>query len=185
MSDNKSARMELERIYGKGCMIERAGIRYIPIEKRRKIKGYRKEQDQMTYHHINEKSKGGKATVENGAILKGYNHAWLHSLPEEQKEEVNQKLQDFKLHILEMTGNGEMIQSANIPLEFSQFELGDEEFITIPVYDTTPEQAKKLKEKKEKDRRKNMRETYSEKRERKYRKNYYEEQILEDEEEMR
>lgn len=167
-SKNKSTRLELERIYGKGCMIERAGIRYIPMEKRKKIKGYSKNQEKMTYHHIKEVKEGGKATVENGAVLKAYNHAWLHTLPEDQKQEVNRKLQDFKLHVLEMTGNGEMIQAHEVPLEFSRFELGDEEFITIEVYDTTPEQRKQLKKKKVKEERKHRGETYDEKRERRY-----------------
>ena len=182
MSSNKSARIELERIYGKGCMIERAGIRYIPVEKRRKIKGYSRDQEKLTYHHILERKDGGKATVENGAEVKAYNHAWLHSLPEDKKQEVNQKLQDFKLHILEMTGNGEMVQATEVPLEFSQFELGDEEFITIECYDTTLEQAQALraKRKHERDRYKHRGETYREKQERKHKKNFYEGQAFSD-----
>lgn len=35
MSDNKSVRKRLEKIYGRICMIEEAGIRYIPIKKKK------------------------------------------------------------------------------------------------------------------------------------------------------
>lgn len=54
---NKKARQELERIYGKGCMMEKAGIR--------KITGVKKQDRQITYHHLRPKRLGGQATVEN------------------------------------------------------------------------------------------------------------------------
>ena len=60
MSSNRSARMELERLFGKICMIEELGIRNIPKNKRRKIKVYTKYDDVLTYHHIHEKQFGGK-----------------------------------------------------------------------------------------------------------------------------
>ena len=37
MSFNKAIRQLIERKYGKICMMEEAGIRYIPVEERRKI----------------------------------------------------------------------------------------------------------------------------------------------------
>lgn len=58
---NKKARQELERIYGKGCMMEKAGIR--------KIKGIKKQDRQITYHHLRPKHLGGQATVENRSKL--------------------------------------------------------------------------------------------------------------------
>lgn len=131
MSDNKSVRKRLEKIYGRICMIEEAGIRYIPIEKRKTIRGYRREQDEITYHHIKEKHLGGKATVENGALIKRYNHDWLHSLPDEQKEAVNKELIHFKLKMLNTTEDG-IIETdiTDIPLEFNL-----DDCIIIPVYD--------------------------------------------------
>ena len=118
----------MEKKYGKKCMIEAAGIRFIPIEKRRKIKGYKKTQDELTYHHILEQSKGGKTTEENGAILKGYNHEWLHKLSEENKQLVNRRLQQYKLTIAPMTviSNGVKIQCNQVDIDFS-------ETIDIPV----------------------------------------------------
>lgn len=58
---NKKARQELEKIYGKGCMMEKAGIR--------KIKGIKKQDKQITYHHLRPKHLGGQATVENRGEL--------------------------------------------------------------------------------------------------------------------
>lgn len=103
MSSNSSARKRLERIFGKICFIEELGIRKIPIEERRKIKGYNKYEDKITYHHIKEKSKGGKATEENGALIKGYNHAWLHTLPEEDKQKINNAMIEFKAAFIQAT----------------------------------------------------------------------------------
>lgn len=54
---NKKARQALEKLYGKGCMMERAGIR--------KIVGVKKQDRQITYHHLRPKHLGGQATVEN------------------------------------------------------------------------------------------------------------------------
>lgn len=136
MSSNKSARQELERLFGKKCMIEELGIRYIPKKERRKIKGYTKYDECLTFHHIKEKHNGGKSTAENGALVRGYNHRWLHSLPDYQKEQINQALQQYKLTLLakrlEADESGQIREvTAEIPLEFDT-----KDFIEIPVFDT-------------------------------------------------
>lgn len=136
MSSNKSARQELERLFGKKCMIEELGIRYIPKKERRKIKGYTKYDECLTFHHIKEKHNGGKSTAENGALVRGYNHRWLHSLPDYQKEQINQALQQYKLTLLakrlEADESGQIREvTAEIPLEFDP-----KDFIEIPVFDT-------------------------------------------------
>ena len=142
MSDNKRARMKLERIYGKICMIEAAGIRCIPISERRKIKGYKKYDDMITFHHIREKCKGGDATPDNGALVKGYNHQWLHSLPEEEKQAVNKKLIEFKISALAFTEKG--IQPTSQPVTLT-LDVDSSDCITIPVYDVTKEDLAKRK----------------------------------------
>ena len=143
MSSNKSARQELERLFGKKCMIEELGIRYIPKKERRKIKGYTKYDECLTFHHIVERHNGGKATPENGALVRGYNHRWLHTLPDYQKEQINEALQQYKLALLakriEVDENGhtkEVIEE--IPLDFNP-----EDFITLPVFDTDKKPKKK------------------------------------------
>lgn len=144
MSSNKSARQKLERLYGKKCMIEKLGIRYIPKKERRKIKGYTKYDDCLTFHHIREKHNGGETTAENGALLKGYNHRWLHSLPDYQKEQINEVLQQYKLHVLAKRmeiDNGGSIQEIeeDIVLDFDPSE-----FIKLPAFDTD-KKPKKIK----------------------------------------
>lgn len=144
MSKNKSVRQELEKIYGPGCMVERAGIRYIPIEERKQIKGYKKSQEKITYHHIKEKSKGGPKTVQNGALVKGYNHTWIHQLDEVEREGINKKLQEFKLSIVQLR-NGKAINGKSIDLDFN---IGDN-CITIPVYSNSKKRDKRGSAKKD------------------------------------
>lgn len=143
MSSNKSARQELERLFGKKCMIEALGIRYIPKKERRRIKGYTKYDECLTFHHIKERHNGGKATPENGALIKGYNHRWLHTLPDYQKEQINEALQQYKLSILakrlEVDESGhtkEVVEE--IPLDFDP-----KDFIEIPAFDTEKKPKKK------------------------------------------
>ncbi len=98
MSSNKSVKEEMIRRYGAKCFIERlklrdtSGLRY-------KGKGQYKKMKMLTYHHIRMKSKGGKATIENGALLSAENHAWFHQQPKADQERMNQQFQDLKRDI--------------------------------------------------------------------------------------
>ena len=137
---NSTGRKLLEQRYGKGCFMERAGIRKItPTEEKKlkKIKGYKKLDRTRSYHHIKEKSKGGEVSIDNGANLAVYNHQWLHQQPPEVIEDINNKLQDFKASIdlarLEIGEEGlniEKVLSINFDIE---------DTISIPLYDNTPE----------------------------------------------
>lgn len=141
MSSNRHARQKLERIFGKICFIEELGIRNIPIEKRRKIKGYTKYDDVLTFHHIHEKAKGGTGDPENGALVRGYNHRWLHSLPEEQKEKVNNCMVEFKAAFIQHNGQ-EII--ANDAIKF-KLDFDPKDCIEIPVFPNTKEDELKRK----------------------------------------
>jgi hypothetical protein len=68
MSSNKNAKAKLIELYGEECFIEKLHLR---PDKNRKYtgKGQMKRMKQLTYHHIKEKSKGGKATVENRSVV--------------------------------------------------------------------------------------------------------------------
>lgn len=133
---NSTGRKLLEERYGKGCFMERAGIRKITKEQeqqmKRKIKGFKKLNRQITYHHIKEKSKGGEVSIENGANLAAYNHEWLHKQPPEVVREVNKKLQEFKESIdlmsLEVDDNGVKVEK----ISSLKFDMSD--CISIPVY---------------------------------------------------
>lgn len=111
MSDsNKSAKQELERIYGKGCMFKKAKIAQ-QIEALGTIKTYKRFltetrytgrkihllEKNLTYHHLKHKSEGGKATVQNGAVIGELPHRYIHSLSRQEEELVNNMLRRYKL----------------------------------------------------------------------------------------
>lgn len=50
----------------------------------------------LTYHHIKEKRNGGKATVENGALLSNENHIWFHEQSESMQGYMNAIFQEYK-----------------------------------------------------------------------------------------
>lgn len=98
MSSNKSIKEEMIRKYGAKCFIERLRLRDTKGEVY-KGKGQYKRMKMLTYHHIRMKSKGGKATIENGAILSAENHAWFHKQPKADQEKMNQQFQELKREI--------------------------------------------------------------------------------------
>lgn len=144
---NSTGRKLLEQKYGTGCFMERAGIRIITEEeesKHKKIKGYKKLDRKITYHHIKEKYLGGEVSIENGANLADYNHRWLHQQSLEVVNEIDRRLQEFKLSIdmatLEINEKGLNSQKlGSLDLESSN----EDDFIIIPVYDNTIEDNKK------------------------------------------
>lgn len=142
---NRRKKEELIKIFGPKCFIEELKIRS-PEEienERKKYTGKKqlKIMDELTYHHILEKSKGGPTTLENGAILRNINHQWFNRLSKERQREINQLFKDykknfpkFKIAVVEITTEG--IKQAQI-IEYKEEEP---EIVTIPVYDTTPEE---------------------------------------------
>ena len=157
-NSNRSAKKELERIYGKGCFFNRAkvaeqieamgGIKTFKVfvqEKRFKGKPI---SHQITYHHLKHKSEGGKATVENGANVEEVAHQYLHSLPRNQEEIINNMLREFKLNCIMMTGDGQVQEAQSISFNFG------EDVLVIPLYDNderhNPEVARQQAEEREK-----------------------------------
>lgn len=130
MSSNKKAKEELIRLYGAECFIEKLKLRK---DKNRKYtsKSQMKKMKQLTYHHIIERKNGGKATVENGAILSIENHEWFNKQTKEKQEEMNKIFQDYKIGIIEFTTE-ETKQIKEIALPEIK-----EDYIEIPVYDFT------------------------------------------------
>lgn len=131
---NSKARKDLERIFGKGCFMERAGIRT--------IKGVRKDARLMTYHHLKHKSEGGKATTENGANLYLENHQFLHSLPRGEEERINNAIRRWKANFLALKGLSEITDSASV--DFPDLTK-DEDCVIIELEQNTEEQEKMLK----------------------------------------
>ena len=130
MSKNKGIREFMVHKYGKICFMEAAGIRNIPKEERKKIKGYKRIQEKLTFHHIRPISEGGKATEENGAILKKYNHEWLEQQPKAERDKINKQLQEYKIAVLEM-------KNGKIRGKVMQIDMSDT--YEIPVIDKEKE----------------------------------------------
>lgn len=111
---NKAARKDLESIYGKKDMFTEARIEEQIDElnktRKRKIKTYREYKEQcrytnskrkslekmLSFHHLRHKQNGGKAEAENGALLSALPHSYLHSLPRDDEEIINNMLREYK-----------------------------------------------------------------------------------------
>ena len=96
MSDNKRAKEKLIKLYGAECFIKKLKLRKDVEPKRYKSKGQMKRMKQLTYHHIRMRKDGGKATVENGALLSAENHAWFHKQNPQVQTQMNEMFQEYK-----------------------------------------------------------------------------------------
>lgn len=99
MSSNKGAKELLIKLYGPVDFIDALHLRKDTGNVKYKGKGQYKRMKQLTYHHIKMRSQGGKATVENGALLNAENHAWFHQQPKAEQEHMNQLFQEYKQRI--------------------------------------------------------------------------------------
>jgi hypothetical protein len=111
------------------------GIRtYKSYVAEKRFKG-KKISKQLTYHHLKHKSDGGKATVENGAVVEATAHAYLHSLPRHQEEVINNMLRAYKINAMAFTTE-EVLDHTSI-----EFDMTD--YVTIPLEDDTPKYNRK------------------------------------------
>lgn len=156
MSSNTSARRNLEQIYGKGCMFKRANLEK-RIEEMGGIKTYKKFvketrytrrkinilEKNLTYHHLQHQSEGGKTTPENGAEINELAHRYIHSLSRKQEEVINNMLREFKYSIVMGTVTP-TDTNLDINLQKIDLEFSTDDCITIPLEDTTKEDIDKL-----------------------------------------
>lgn len=122
MSSNKAAKQALIKRYGNKCFIERlhlrdtTGLKYTGC-------GQLKRMKQLTYHHILEKSKGGRATIENGALLSEENHEWFHRQPKESQRVMNNMFQELKRQIDRQECRAEYVEDIKCPFEAHFMEI--------------------------------------------------------------
>lgn len=105
---NGEKKDELKKLYGDGCFYLRGNIdkkikgkvikTYKEYKKTVRFKGKNIE-SQITFHHLRHKSEHGETTVENGANLCLGVHRYIHTLPREQEEIINNELRKFKYNI--------------------------------------------------------------------------------------
>ena len=93
---NKRAKERLIQLYGAECFIEKLHLRKDTEPRKYTSKGQRKRMKQLTYHHIKERRFGGKATVENGALLSEENHIWFNKQSKEAQKQMNEMFQRYK-----------------------------------------------------------------------------------------
>ena len=96
---NKQAKQKIIQLYGAECFIEKLHLRVDIDPRRYTSKGQQKRMKQLTYHHIREKRNGGKATIENGALLSAENHAWFNKQSEEAQRQMNEMFQQYKASV--------------------------------------------------------------------------------------
>ena len=96
---NKKAKERLIQLYGAECFIEKLHLRVDKEPRRYTSKGQYKRMKQLTYHHIRERQHGGKATIENGALLSAENHAWFNKQSEEAQRQMNEMFQQYKASV--------------------------------------------------------------------------------------
>ena len=104
-----------------------------------KGKKIRKLEQTLTYHHLEHKVDGGPTTLENGAVINELAHRYIHSLPRQQEEIINNMLREFKLQCGILIPNETGItlsQPITIDLDFDDT---DEIYGVISVFDTTQE----------------------------------------------
>ena len=93
---NKKARKKLIKLYGAECFKETLHLRKDKEPRNYTSKGQYEKMKQLTYHHIREKQHGGKATVENGALLSEENHIWFNEQSKESQKKMNELFQKYK-----------------------------------------------------------------------------------------
>ena len=96
---NKRAKERLIDLYGAECFIEKLHLRKDTEPRKYTSKGQRKRMKQLTYHHIQERSNGGQATVENGALLSTENHEWFNRQSKEAQRQMNELFQQYKASV--------------------------------------------------------------------------------------
>lgn len=119
--DNKQAKEKLIRLYGPECFIEKLKLRKDTEPKRYKSKGQRKRMKQLTYHHIRMKKNGGRATVENGALLSAENHAWFHRQSPQNQNYMNELFQEYKKQYKEC--KVVFVDEVDLPFEVKPMEF--------------------------------------------------------------
>ena len=96
---NKRAKERLIQLYGAECFIEKLHLRKDTEPRKYTSKGQRKRMKQLTYHHIKERRYGGKATIENGALLSEENHIWFNEQSKEAQKKMNELFQQYKASV--------------------------------------------------------------------------------------
>ena len=101
-------------------------------------------------HHLCHRSEGGSTTVYNGANVSTVAHQYLHSLPRDQEEIINNELRRFKYNIdmVRMSIGDQQVSFDKINLPDSAFNMEDTLTIALEddleIEDDTPKKKPKF-----------------------------------------
>lgn len=146
MSSNKKVKEALIRRYGNKCFIERLKLRDTSGARYRGCGQY-KRMKMLTYHHIKMKKDGGRATIENGALLSNENHQWFHKQSQEAQEIMNNMFQELKKHIDQQEMVVEKVDDIECPFDIKCAEMWVEGGqVQVKLFDKKQEKIEKDKE---------------------------------------
>lgn len=121
MKSNRKVKEELIKLYGNECFVEKLHLRKDNKPRKYKSRGQRKKMKALTYHHILERSKGGKATVKNGALISCENHIWFHQQNQVKQGYMNAIFQEYKKQADEL--KVVFVDDLVVPYEIKALEL--------------------------------------------------------------
>lgn len=99
MSSNKQVHNELARIYGNKCMFLASHCdtaQYKKYKARYKSRELQKLIRRITVHHLRHRSEGGSTTVKNCSLISELAHRYIHTLPRDEEEIINNKIRQYK-----------------------------------------------------------------------------------------
>lgn len=139
MASNRQKRKELEAIYGEGCMFEKSkaeeyvstlpyikGFKKFVKEKHFTSKEIAKLKKRMNYHHLEHRADGGSTSLENGAVINELAHRYIHSLPRQHEEIINNHIRQWKADFIVLTAE-KVVDSKEVDIDLSK------DYIEIPV----------------------------------------------------
>lgn len=144
---NRGIRIALARIFGSGCMFRKSNAEEF-IEKIGSIKTYKQYKREtrykskkikqfesiMTLHHLQHRSEGGSTSVENGAIINELAHRYIHSLPRNQEEIINDyirawKRQNYGKCTVDIV---EELPEEEFEIDLAELDVGEKDLIIKP-----------------------------------------------------
>ena len=81
----------------------------------------------MNYHHLEHRADGCGTTIENGAVVNELEHRYIHSLPRNHEEIINNHIRQWKADFIAIMG-GQVIDSQEVDINLN------EDVIEIPVH---------------------------------------------------
>lgn len=106
MSSNKKMHDKLAKIYGNKCMFLASHcdtVHFKQYQARYTSKQLQKLIKNITVHHLKHRSEGGHTDIKNCSLVSELAHRYIHTLPREQEEIINNRIREYKKCKIEFT----------------------------------------------------------------------------------